>query len=97
MPEVYSSICCKWITVFDDTSFLILYETISNISIIYPFSDNMTEHVLFDGTLCYRPHTYRSGLMFQLRVLFLHRQTIRPIIIGAGGKLVCYHLAFKLH
>lgn len=57
----------------------------------------MTEHVLFDGTLCYRPHTYRSGLMFQLRVLFLHRQTIRPIIIGAGGKLVCYHLAFKLH
>ncbi|VBB25904.1 unnamed protein product [Acanthocheilonema viteae] len=50
------------------------------------FVDNMNEHILFDGTLCYRPHTYCSGLMFQLRVLFHHRQTTRPIIIGAGGR-----------
>ncbi|VDP15307.1 unnamed protein product [Onchocerca flexuosa] len=50
------------------------------------FVDDMTEHILFDGTLCYRPHTYCSGLMFQLRVLFLHKQTIRPVILGAGGR-----------
>uniref|UniRef100_A0A915PPF6 non-specific serine/threonine protein kinase n=1 Tax=Setaria digitata TaxID=48799 RepID=A0A915PPF6_9BILA len=48
--------------------------------------DNMSEHVLFDGTMCYRPQTYSSGLMFQLRVLFLHKQTIRPVILGAGGR-----------
>uniref|UniRef100_A0A0R3RYI5 non-specific serine/threonine protein kinase n=1 Tax=Elaeophora elaphi TaxID=1147741 RepID=A0A0R3RYI5_9BILA len=50
------------------------------------FIDDMAEHILFDGTLCYRPHTYCSGLMFQLRVLFHHRQTTRPVIIGAGGR-----------
>uniref|UniRef100_A0A1I7VP68 non-specific serine/threonine protein kinase n=1 Tax=Loa loa TaxID=7209 RepID=A0A1I7VP68_LOALO len=50
------------------------------------FIDNMTEHILFDGTFCYRPHTYCSGLMFQIRVLFLHRQRIQPVIIGAGGR-----------
>ncbi|VDK81407.1 unnamed protein product, partial [Onchocerca ochengi] len=50
------------------------------------FIDDMTEHILFDGTLSYRPHTYCSGLMFQLRVLFLHKQTIRPVILGAGGR-----------
>ncbi|CAG9533873.1 unnamed protein product, partial [Cercopithifilaria johnstoni] len=50
------------------------------------FVDDMTEHILFDGTFCYRPHTYCSGLMFQLRVLFHHRQTTQPVIIGAGGR-----------
>ncbi|VIO88081.1 Uncharacterized protein BM_BM7162 [Brugia malayi] len=60
---------------------------LTNLAILLKcFIDDMTEHILFDGTLCYRPHTYCSGLMFQLRVLVLHKQTIRPVIIGAGGR-----------
>ncbi|VDN44198.1 unnamed protein product, partial [Gongylonema pulchrum] len=46
----------------------------------------MTAHVLFDGTLCYRPQTYSTGITFQLQVLLPHKGSLRPIILGAGGR-----------
>ncbi|VDN04109.1 unnamed protein product [Thelazia callipaeda] len=50
------------------------------------FAGDITGHILFDGSLCYRPQTYSSGLVFQFRVLFFHKKTMRPVVVGAGGR-----------
>uniref|UniRef100_F1KQP7 non-specific serine/threonine protein kinase n=1 Tax=Ascaris suum TaxID=6253 RepID=F1KQP7_ASCSU len=58
----------------------------NTVHILNLLTGEKSERLVFDGSLCYRPQTFASGMIFQLQVLLPHKQSTRPIIVCTGGR-----------
>uniref|UniRef100_A0A915AH84 non-specific serine/threonine protein kinase n=1 Tax=Parascaris univalens TaxID=6257 RepID=A0A915AH84_PARUN len=58
----------------------------STVHILNLLTGEKSERLVFDGSLCYRPQTFASGIIFQLQVLLPHKQSTRPVIVCTGGR-----------